>query len=38
MVKEVWAWKKKWYKAMADRDLPPAWVTIERIKAEQVIL
>ena len=35
---EAWHLIKGWYKAMVDRALPPAWVILERITAEQVKL
>ena len=36
--REAWHWMKGWYWAVVDRVPPPAWVTLERIMAEQVDL
>ena len=36
MQREAWHRIKGWYKAAFDHAPPPAWVTLERIKAERV--
>ena len=36
--REAWHRIKEWYKAAVDHAPPPAWVTLERIRAERVEL